>query len=83
MRFTVSVGVVGVVCLLLMAPMAWAQGTSAASVTGTVKDASGAVLPGVTVEAASPALIEKVRSTVTGRERASTGSSSCGRAPTA
>jgi hypothetical protein len=28
-----------------------------ASLTGTVRDASGAVLPGVTVEAASPALI--------------------------
>src|SRR5256885_1348921 len=36
-----------------------------ASITGTVKDPSGAVLPGVTVEAASPALIEKVRSAVT------------------
>src|SRR2546426_1192761 len=36
-----------------------------ASITGVVRDASGAVLPGVTVEAASPALIEKVRSTVT------------------
>lgn len=35
------------------------------SITGTVKDASGAILPGVTVEAASPALIEKVRSAVT------------------
>src|SRR3954462_11210919 len=33
--------------------------------TGVVKDTSGAVLPGVTVEAASPALIEKVRSVVT------------------
>src|SRR5436189_1868429 len=33
--------------------------------TGVVKDTSGAVLPGVTVEAASPALIEKTRSTVT------------------
>src|SRR5215470_14277040 len=33
--------------------------------TGTVKDQSGAVLPGVTVEASSPALIEKSRSTVT------------------
>ena len=32
---------------------------------GVVRDASGAVLPGVTVEAASPALIEKVRSVVT------------------
>jgi hypothetical protein len=36
-----------------------------ASITGLVKDASGAVLPGVTVEAASPALIEKVRTSVT------------------
>ena len=35
------------------------------SVTGTVRDSSGGVLPGVTVEAASPALIEKVRSVVT------------------
>ena len=34
------------------------------SIVGLVKDASGAVLPGVTVEAASPALIEKVRSVV-------------------
>jgi hypothetical protein len=32
-----------------------------ASITGTVRDTSGAVLPGVTVEAASPELIEKVR----------------------
>src|SRR5437016_1287204 len=39
----------------------YAQG----SITGTVKDASGAVLPGVAVEASSPALIEKVRSAVT------------------
>jgi hypothetical protein len=35
-----------------------------ASITGIVKDTSGAVLPGVTVEAASPALIEKTRSVV-------------------
>src|SRR4030095_9765200 len=34
-------------------------------VTGTLKDASGAVMPGVTVEAASPVLIEKVKSTIT------------------
>jgi hypothetical protein len=46
---------------MTIAADAWAQGT----VTGTVRDASGAVLPGVTVEAASPALIEKVRSAVT------------------
>jgi Carboxypeptidase regulatory-like domain len=36
-----------------------------ASIAGVVKDSSGAVLPGVTVEAASPALIEKVRTVVT------------------
>jgi hypothetical protein len=35
-----------------------------ATVTGVVKDASGAVLPGATVEAASPALIEKVRTAI-------------------
>jgi hypothetical protein len=36
-----------------------------ASIAGVVRDTSGAVLPGVTVEAASPALIEKVRTAVT------------------
>ena len=35
------------------------------SVAGTVRDSSGAVVPGVTVEVTSPALIEKVRSTTT------------------
>ena len=35
------------------------------ALNGTVKDSSGAVIPGVTVEAASPVLIEKVRTTVT------------------
>lgn len=35
-----------------------------ASIAGVVKDASGSVLPGVTVEAASPALIEKARTVV-------------------
>ena len=44
----------------------------AQSLAGVVRDESGGVLPGVTVEAASPALIEKVRSVVsdgTGRYR--------------
>ena len=49
-----------VICLAGVPAAAYAQ----AAVAGTVKDASGAVLPGVTVEAASPALIEKVRSAV-------------------
>ena len=35
------------------------------TIAGVVRDSSGAVLPGVTVEVASPALIEKVRSVVT------------------
>jgi hypothetical protein len=37
-----------------------------ASIAGQVRDPSGAVLPGVTVEASSPALIEKLRSVATG-----------------
>ena len=48
--------------LAVLPATAFAQ-TSA--ISGVVKDTSGAVLPGVTVEAASPALIEKVRSAVT------------------
>src|SRR5579862_160559 len=36
-----------------------------AAITGVVKDASGAVLPGVTVDASSPVLIERVRTAVT------------------
>ena len=49
--------------LLALVPAAAFAQTSA--IGGTVKDTSGAVLPGVTVEASSPALIEKVRSTTT------------------
>jgi len=50
------------IVICLVAPTAaWAQ----ASLAGAVKDTSGAVLPGVGVEAASPALIEKVRTAVT------------------
>lgn len=54
--------VAAVVGLLLWLPVtAFAQG----AIGGSVRDASGGVLPGVTVEASSPALIEKVRSVVT------------------
>lgn len=49
------------VALLLAPAAAYAQ----ASITGVIRDTSGAVLPGVTVEAASPVLIEKVRTAVT------------------
>ena len=51
-------------CLLLTPVAAWAQ-QAAGSITGVVRDTSGAVLPGVTVAAASPALIEQTRSVVT------------------
>ena len=57
---------VNIVMLLLSLPaVAAAQGIGSASIVGVVKDSSGGVLPGVTVEAASPVLIEKTRSTVT------------------
>jgi hypothetical protein len=45
----------------LLPAAAFAQG----AITGVVRDASGAVMPGVTVETTSPALIEKVRVAVT------------------
>src|SRR6476646_9881466 len=52
------------VVLALMVPcVAFAQG--GASLTGVARDESGAVLPGVSVEASSPVLIEKTRTAVT------------------
>ena len=50
------------VSLFLLVPVA---AHAQATLSGLVRDASGAVLPGVVVEATSPALIEKVRSVVT------------------
>jgi hypothetical protein len=47
--------------LLLLPANAFAQAT----IAGVVKDNTGAVLPGVTVEAASPALIERARTATT------------------
>ena len=55
--------ILGGVALLTLLPAAASAQTS--SIAGTVKDTTGAVMPGVTVEASSPALIEKVRSAVT------------------
>jgi hypothetical protein len=53
-------GVLFVAVAILLPSTAWAQ----ASIAGSTRDRSGAALPGVTVEATSPALIEKVRTTV-------------------
>ena len=54
---------------IVFALIAWLPASAAAqsgsAIAGTVRDASGAVIPGVTVEAASPALIEKLRVAVT------------------
>src|SRR5262249_48045635 len=52
---------VAVTCLALWPALASAQ----SGIAGAVRDTSGAVLPGVTVEASSPALIEKSRSVQT------------------
>jgi carboxypeptidase family protein len=54
-----------VALLFLLAPVV---ASAQSAISGTVKDTSGAVLPGVTVEASSPVLIEKVRSVVTDGE---------------
>ena len=54
-------GALVVLSLVVFPSAAFAQ----ASIVGTARDASGAVLPGVTVEASSPALIEKTRSVTT------------------
>src|SRR5213593_3759141 len=56
-----GVRVLAFVGLLIVPSLAAAQ----SQFTGQVKDESGGVLPGVTVEAASPALIEKSKSAVT------------------
>jgi hypothetical protein len=62
MRTFASRTIVAVALLALWPAFVSAQ---TSSIAGQVKDTSGAVLPGVTVEVASPALIEKVRSATT------------------
>lgn len=52
---------VALMCAILLPAAAHAQ----SAITGLVKDTSGAILPGVTVEAASDVLIEKSRSVIT------------------
>src|SRR5438128_8693097 len=61
-RIRFAIGVfVSLLCLTALIPETFAQ----SALTGVVKDQSGAVLPGVSVEASSPALIERLRSVVT------------------
>ena len=73
MRVFVRIGLV-IACLAAGHTAAFAQAT----IAGVVRDASGAVLPGVTVEAASPALIEKVRNRRQRTAPADTASRTCG-----
>ena len=54
----IRTGFAVLVCMLLLAPAASAQ---TSGISGVVQDASGGILPGVTVEAESPALIEGTR----------------------
>src|ERR1700674_1799908 len=61
MKRAASLVFIALAWLLLAPGVAFAQ----SAIAGIVKDTTGAVLPGVTVEAASPALIERVRSAVT------------------
>ena len=58
-------GMLATAALLVVVPVAFAQ---EGQIAGTVRDASGGVMPGVTVEATSPALIEKIRSAATGSD---------------
>src|SRR5688572_6839220 len=64
MKRALARSVVSFLCLVFAPAAAYAQ----ASFSGIVKDTSGAVLPGVSVEASSPVLIEKSRSATTDGE---------------
>jgi hypothetical protein len=55
---------VGLGCVLAGIP-ATSSAQQRASIVGVVQDTTGAIMPGVTVEASSPALIEQVRTAVT------------------
>src|SRR5437016_4913832 len=59
-HISVKVGVALVLTVLIPA-----VGHAQSAIAGQVRDTSGAVLPGVSVEVSSPSLIEKVRSVVT------------------
>ena len=62
MKFNAFRYLVGLLLVTLLLPsITEAQSALSGGIAGAVRDTSGAVLPGVTVEAASPALIEKVR----------------------
>ena len=49
--------------MLALPARAWAQSTG--NIAGVATDTTGAILPGVTVETTSPALIERTRTVTT------------------
>ena len=76
MRGFAPAALLAFICILIGPSVAGAQ----ASLAGVVRDTSGAVLPGVTIEASSPALIERMRAVVTDGN-GQYGSSTFGQAP--
>ena len=67
-RIRTAIGSAIVVSLTCLCAVPEAGAQQASGIAGVVRDASSGVLPGVTVEASSPALIEKVRTVVTDGE---------------
>ena len=67
-RFRHAISATALAAVVFLQPHLASAQIQTGIISGVVRDTSGAVLPGVTVEAASPALIEKVRSGVTDGE---------------
>jgi len=61
-------GIVGFLAVTMFVSSASAQTRQTSSIAGVVRDATGGALPGVTVEAASPALIQKVATAISDAE---------------
>jgi len=59
---------IAVAVLVLAAGLASAQSTNLGAIAGVVKDATGGVMPGVTVEVTSPTMLERSRTVVTDGE---------------
>ena len=60
-----SRGIAAAICVVLGISMLPAAARAQSTIAGVVKDTSGAVLPGVTVEASSDVLIERTRAVIT------------------
>lgn len=59
---------VAAAAVILLPRVATAQSATTGGIAGVVRDTTGAVIPGVTVETSSPALIERVRTVVTDQQ---------------